>query len=344
MRKRVVLRADSSSLIGFGHIYRMLALTELLVPHFEVLLITNCRSDFILKQFNEFNIKTHIAFQVETSDMDIMGLTQASETNLKEILDIVNVNDILVIDGYHFDLEFQKAINKIGCKQVYIDDLILDYPYADAIINHAPGVSSQMYNGQYNLYLGLEYAMVRDTFFSPLHSIEDNEQGIQAFVCFGGSSIVNEQIAKILKTIIESRRFSKVNFVCTESSCAFFKSELEFTVCGYTDIEYFVNLNSNEVRDLMDSCTHAFVSASAILMECYFRGLHCFVGLHAENQRHFYNGFTTYPGVEGIGDIRDFKDVLLKIKLGGLSPATKYFQRVTRKPENLLNIFRNLSK
>ena len=343
MRKRVILRADSSTLIGFGHLYRMLALTELLVPHFEVLLITNCHSDFILKQFNKFNVIMHIVSQVETSDMDILGWKQPSETNLKEILNVVNVEDILVIDGYQFDLKFQKALNKVGCKQVYIDDLILDYPFADAIINHAPGLSSQMYKSNCNLYLGLEYAMVRDTFFSPQRNIDKDEQVFQAFVCFGGSSIVNEQVAKILKTIIESQKFSKVNFVCAENSLSFFKSEMELVECSNTGIKYFVNLNSDEVRQMMDSCTHAFVSASTILMESFFRGLHCFAGLYTENQEHFYNGFTSYPGVEGIGDIRDFKDMLLKSKLNDLSPAPKYFQRVARNPENLLNVFKDLS-
>ena len=49
IKKKVVLRADGNSKIGLGHVYRLLALAEMLKEDFECVLAMNDTDDFVLK-------------------------------------------------------------------------------------------------------------------------------------------------------------------------------------------------------------------------------------------------------------------------------------------------------
>lgn len=56
-------------------------------------------------------------------------------------LDRLDGDEIVVLDNYFYDVQYQKAIKEKGCSLVCIDDRKGQQFYTDVIINHVIGIS-----------------------------------------------------------------------------------------------------------------------------------------------------------------------------------------------------------
>ena len=165
MKEKVYIRADGSSNIGLGHIIRCVSLAHMLkdkfMIHFFVLEIPEALKSEIVQ--NEWNIT------VIEKELDFLSELKG--------------NEIVILDGYLFNSNYQKQIKNKGCKLVCIDDFHDQRFYADLVINHAPGVSKEDYKGeQYTKYLlGPDYALLRPEFLE----ITSNEilEGYGKYIC-----------------------------------------------------------------------------------------------------------------------------------------------------------------
>ena len=75
--------------------------------------------------------------------------------------------DWTVLDGYHFDISFHKAVRAEGCRLLVIDDMAhLPVYEADIILNQNYGAEKLDYNidGSARLMLGTEYVFLRREF------------------------------------------------------------------------------------------------------------------------------------------------------------------------------------
>jgi spore coat polysaccharide biosynthesis predicted glycosyltransferase SpsG len=157
-KKQIILRADADSIIGHGHVYRLLALIENLGNEYYFHFCTYTQDAFLLQLIANKANKTTL-------------LNRIIESNNKVKFDLENVikeNDTVVLDGYGFSNEYHEKIRKTGSKLIIVDDLVSPDITADVIINHAPGVRKEDY---YNcraseFYLGLNYALLRKEFYS----------------------------------------------------------------------------------------------------------------------------------------------------------------------------------
>src|SRR5687768_17599482 len=107
---RIVFRADGNNHLGLGHIVRSLALVEMLNNHFTCVFFTVEPST---------EIKEMISDSCQLQLLPIYRSLTEEITNVKKKL---KNTDIVVLDGYHFDEQYQREIRSLVHKLVAIDD------------------------------------------------------------------------------------------------------------------------------------------------------------------------------------------------------------------------------
>ena len=324
--KRVVLRADGNSLIGFGHIYRLLALADILKNHYYLVFACHATSSFIEQEIKK-SCNELVILKVELPFKTPDEISTADEIDF-DLGDVLAGNEIVVLDGYYFGLKYQQAIKQKNCKLVCIDDLATNYFVADAIINHAPGIDKEIYKTepQTKVYSGLDYSILREPFFSNLN-INANKKN-DAFISLGGSDYF-EITLKLVLALNSLNILETLHIMCSSSFPKKMMVELEEMSSKNKSIKLYNNLSATQIVNLMDECKHAFVSASTVLLESYARGLICFAGYYTNNQMFIYNGFVKENKAIGLGNFKDFNyDVIEKIF------AISNDARILRKPMN----------
>jgi UDP-2,4-diacetamido-2,4,6-trideoxy-beta-L-altropyranose hydrolase len=296
LKKRIIFRADGNMIIGFGHVYRLLALADMLKNDFHCVFACNRPGETVRKRIVDTCELLELDIDYNYVVPDLISL----QTQMPfDLAGIVSENDTVVLDGYQFKHKYQEALHKCGCKQVVIDDLIENYPFADIIINHAPGISAGEYRSTAKLCLGLDYALLRKNFFSPFPSGINNNRNV--YVSMGGSDRLGIT-KKIVTALLLQKDLNMVHVLCSNGFEQTQLQELKLLERQGKLLLHF-NLDAGQIVDIMAECSTAFVSASTVLMEAYTRGLKCFTGYTAQNQHRFYNGFVSEGMVKGCGDL-----------------------------------------
>jgi len=283
MKPKILIRTDGGIQIGHGHLVRCLALAQILKDDFEIIFYCKEIPETIVP---ELKVCCIICNKIETED---------------EFLRQLNHNTIAVLDGYHFDTDFQKQIKSTGSKLVCIDDIHDKEFVADLIINHAPGVSSVDYQAQsYTQFaLGLEFSLIRSKFLEQAKISRKIEKIDTVFICFGGSDAENITHST-LKAVTELEQLKKI-FVVTGSEYQFADS---INTIADTDnrVKHFHSVGEAKMLDLMLHAELAIVPASGISIEILHVGAILLTGTTAENQKIIYNGLIKMNNVYGIGN------------------------------------------
>jgi UDP-2,4-diacetamido-2,4,6-trideoxy-beta-L-altropyranose hydrolase len=150
---RVVIRADADDRIGAGHVVRSAALGSALhALGAHVILAT---TPFV---------------PALTADLDrsvtVLPLParHPDPRDLSAVRELVTIGDWVVIDGYHFDEAYRRALAEAHARIAVIDDLADQGPYAtDLVVNHGPGAWHLPYEGtrETRFLLGLSFALLR---------------------------------------------------------------------------------------------------------------------------------------------------------------------------------------
>ncbi|OWU91763.1 UDP-2,4-diacetamido-2,4,6-trideoxy-beta-L-altropyranose hydrolase [Flavobacterium sp. WLB] len=296
MKRRVVFRSDGNSIIGYGHFTRTLGLAALIKEEFNCIYATKIPTDYQRKEINKICSQL-----IELSDND---------NQYDEFLSYLDKDDIVVLDNYFFDSEYQQEIRNIGCKLIYIDDHNDKNYVCDALINNIPGFEYNSFKkeGYTKLYLGTDYALLRKEFFNPKYrSIK--KQTNTVFMSFGGADSYNIS-EKIMFFLNDIGSFSEINLLIGDAY-NFFPSLEKFK-----NLKIHKNIDADEVALLIAGSDICIVPASSLLNETASIGSKILVGYFADNQIQPYNHFVDNHLAIGVGDYRnvDFNSFKTKIK------------------------------
>lgn len=335
-KKSILFRADGDSTIGLGHIYRCLSLIDMLKDDF------NCF--FILKSN-------------DTSIIDIIKsyckviLLNDQESEVDQLSIIVNSNVIVVLDGYNFDINYQKKIKSGGAKLVVVDDYANNEYFADVIINHGDSSVLKLYKteNKSKIYAGLNYLMLRKEFLHLASFGKSPKEIGTAYICFGGAD-PNDNTLKAIDACFISGVVGKVIVV---TGAAYIHNGIEERISKYKTLSIIhkKNINSNEIIELLSQSQIAICPSSTVSLEVCCAKVGLLTGTVIENQKYIHKELVDLNCALSIGDFNTttvdlISQKLIVLKNGDvlnqlISNQAKYIDGKSR--NNILSIFQKLS-
>lgn len=324
-KTKIIFRADGNEEIGLGHIYRSLALLDILAKDFYPVFATSSNDD----------IKTIIYQYCQ----EIISLPD-NQDHLKYFLDQLSGSEIVVLDNYFFTSKYQQLIKQIGCRLVCIDDLHNIHFYADLVINHTGGILEKDYSKEKytKVFMGPKYALLRKEFLN--NSERNKKANKNVFICYGGSDANNDTLSSLKKI----KRFDTIENIHVLIGASYgFQNELELFIENndlMKKVKVYKNINSKEVKRIMDDCVIGVCSASTISYECMSSGMLLFIEKVAENQEANFNFLIREKlaiSLEELSENSIFNDLLEEY----ITNQKRYFDG--KQDERLLKIFKEIN-
>ena len=347
MKPNIIIRADGGTSIGKGHIIRCLALADMLKNDFNITFAVQEPSESVVKSIR--SVTEMIIHLPQTNDY------VADAIHFTEFLDS---KDIVLLDGYHFKTDYQKAIKEKGCKLVCIDDLHAWHFVADAIINHAEGINESMYSAEKytRFYFGLDYALLRKVFLK--HSATKKINAIKkVFISMGAADITN-LTQKFTEALLEVNGIEEIHLMLGSinpnlssiDSLIAPKESLGKKNKKVNIIKHF-NISAEELAQHLTNCDVAICPASSISIESCAIGTGLVAGYSAPNQMGILEGLTKNNAVVNIGDMNALNTLQIKVKFEELTKHPEQFNVLIgnqkkmidgRSPERFIKLFKNL--
>jgi UDP-2,4-diacetamido-2,4,6-trideoxy-beta-L-altropyranose hydrolase len=323
----LVIRADAGHSIGLGHVSRCLALAAMLRNTFRCTFAIHQPDDWLCREIGRA----------------CEAVADTAHTPFPELL---NGNELVVLDGYHFDTQLQQLIKDKGCVLTCIDDLHQTDFVADLIINHAPLARQQDYRAApYTRFaLGTDYALINPEFLH-VETYPAKAETQKIFICFGGADANN--LTCTVLTYLSRLSFSGTTCVVTGASYRHEPQLMQLKATLPFNVETHKSLPARDMARVMSACDLAIVPSSSILYEVMALRMPVISGWYVANQQHIYNGFLKSEAIIGADDFNfaSFQHAYLEMQQ---PDAKKHLIRQQEKvidkrsPERLLNLFLSL--
>ncbi len=251
-----------------GHFFRTLALAEMLKEEFNCIYATKNPNEF---QVNEI-LKICSDYIVLPDNID----------HFNTFLNYLTGNEIVVLDNYYFDTNYQINIKKKGCKLVCIDDLHDKHFVADVIINQAEGINPSLYSCEdyTKIYIGFDYALLRKSFLEIGETISKNKEF--SFIIFMGAADPYNLTNSLFDLLI-NHEFNKP-FILISKDNSFIKGT------NNNKFVFFDNLSTNQLKEKMLLSEFGIFPSSTIAIEAIALRIPFICGYYINNQKEIYNG------------------------------------------------------
>lgn len=338
MRKKIYFRADGDVRIGLGHVIRSCALADMLEGEYERHFVIRAPLPALEKEILLSCEALHTLPAGEDTIVEATGWIQALQGN-----------EIVVLDGYHFNTAYQQQIKDKGCLLVCIDDLQASNFVADVVINHAPGVNNPDYQQTCytSIFSGPDYLLLRAPFARAVAKRHERTKLRRLFICFGGADI-NNLTHRTLEAALAAGTFEQI---CIVTGGAYLYGEALHTfAAGHPEkVILHSDLSAEEMVTLMGSCDVAVCPCSGILFELCSVGIGLVSGYFVDNQQHIYQ----YLAEKGIfTPAADFNAISLaaltvlfqQIELKGINDQIKAQQKLVdgHSSQRLKKVFKKL--
>ena len=271
----ILVRADSSSTIGTGHIMRDLVLVE---------------------QFNDANIIFatqdlfgNINHKIEEKKYTIEVLYSNDIRELDVLIKKLAI-DMIIIDHYKIDYAFEKQLKTQNSKlKIFSLDDTYERHYCDILLNHNISADPQKYkelvSEQCGLRCGAKYTLLRDEFIlgkQKGRQNNNNPDDIDVFIAMGGAdhSNLNVKILDVLKD------FPNIHaHVVTTSANQYLRALQEYAA---TNDNITLHINTDTIAVLMNKADFAIVTPSVTVNEIVYMNVPFIAIKTAGNQNEIY--------------------------------------------------------
>ena len=290
----VLIRADSSSVIGTGHIMRDLVLAK------------QFRNDIV--KFATQDLSGNINFKIMDESYPISTLKSNHWSELNELIQTLNIN-FLIIDHYGIDCYIENKLKEHNPKLAL---MVLDDTYkkhcCDILLNHNIYADKNKYKDlvpkDCELRCGGKYTLIRNEF-----CIEKKQQKIHGktftvFLALGGAD--NENISMEVMKVLSQFNVN-IELVTTSAN-----PHIEQLVSyKKNNSKLSLHINSNNIEKIMHSANLAIVAPSVILHEVLYMEIPFIAIKIAENQEYMYQYLLKekYLGIQK-NNIDGLKDLL----------------------------------
>ncbi|WOE69933.1 UDP-2,4-diacetamido-2,4,6-trideoxy-beta-L-altropyranose hydrolase [Hydrogenimonas thermophila] len=303
--KSVIIRADSSSTIGAGHIMRDLVLAK----------------EFKDKRviFATRNLPGNINYKIEEEGFKIASLKTNSLEEFIGLIEKYNAQ-IVIIDNYEIDEAYEKALKqKTGVTIMVLDDTYEKH-YCDILLNHNiyadPNRYKDLVPDHCELRCGKEYTLLRDEFIEAkknLSKFNIQHSTFNIFIAMGGAD--NSNITtKILKAL---EAFDNIHLNVVTTTANKNLNHLKEYIASKNNVT--LHINTDKIAELMAKSDLAIVTPSVTLNEVFFMELPFIAIQTADNQREM----TKYLEKNNYAVLRQFEDTILKKYLANVIKGIK---------------------
>lgn len=280
----LLIRADSSSTIGLGHIMRDLVLAQ----QYPQATITFACQDL------SGNINARIPYNVHI----------LSSNNPQELIDLIRTLDIkrLIIDHYDIDHNAEKRVKEAtGVTLVVLDDTYQKH-CCDILIN--PNIYAQesrykdLLPSHAMIRCGKEFMLIRDEFY--LAKTKSIPKTDAIFVAMGGSDPLNLSY-DVIQSLPSSR---PINLITTDANPHL--EMLKSYIQQHPHVQLYIN--ATNIAELMAQSSLAILTPSSTAHEAIFMELPFIAIQSADNQ----SEFALYMKHEGMRVMDKFDSDLLR--------------------------------
>ncbi|MCD8553153.1 UDP-2,4-diacetamido-2,4,6-trideoxy-beta-L-altropyranose hydrolase [Seleniivibrio sp.] len=228
----VIIRADSSSEIGTGHIMRDLVLAK----EFESVL------------FAVRDLRGSINHRITAAGYPFEVLSGDSAEELARLIE-KHGSKTLVIDHYGIDFGFEKRIKELTGIKIFCLDDTYEKHHCDVLLNHNVYADAKLYKGlvpdRCEIRCGAEYTLLRDEFIIEKAKGRRPDRN-SLFIAMGGADTaqLNEKILDVLDA------FSLTAHVVTTSANAGLENLKKCAEKG----NVFLHINADNIAEIMNSC------------------------------------------------------------------------------------------
>lgn len=280
-RKKIFFRADGNSEIGLGHLFRSSALAGMLNQEYTCILVTRCDVESLSK-----DIKSAFSQIISVPVQDYWLEAQNFDV-------IASKEDLIVLDGYCLDSNYQKVLVNKGFELFAIDDIHAYQFQSRVIINSSGGITPFDYHSlpstQY--YLGPHYALLRNSFLQAVKHRRKSITDKNCFICFGGADPQNMTLE-----ILQTKEFLNCSlFECFHvvvGNAYKYKAELDDFSKKHKNIFIHYAISTEEMVSVMSQCSYAICSPSTVVYEYLSVGGIVFLEQIADNQKDVINYLT----------------------------------------------------
>lgn len=291
----IIFRTEGNSNIGLGHIYRCLAIAESLNTDISFIFCLTEESDhsMVPQNYNKVILKDH------SKEFEFLKKQKVEGSKL------------IIADGYAFNSLYQKQIKSLGFNLIYIDDLGKEIMYADAVINHSPGLDAHDFNLiNSSLYLGPKYSIIRKEFLDYTPVALDRKK---ILVSFGGSDPKN-LTKKFIPYLCEELQDFQIQVVTGSS----YKDQywLQKFSSEKKNLNIHNAITAIELREIIQKSYLAILPCSTMLYEACSLRSNVLSGYFVDNQYKIYKGFVNNELIIDLGNLSVLtpSELLSKIK------------------------------
>lgn len=250
----ILIRADSSSRIGTGHIMR------------DLVLVKQFQSDNIIFACQKLEGNINSKIEKEKYPLKIL-----KSNNIDELVSLIKELkiDMLIIDHYEIDQKYEKELKeKTGVKLFVFDDTYEKH-YCDILLNHNISANKKKYINlvpkNCELRCGSKYTLLREEFFKikKYKNTKELSNRKKVFVSMGGSDYNNISM-KILE-VIKKFKSLDVDLVTTFANKNLKKLE------KFSQRNRFVTLHidTDKIAKLIQNSDFAIITPSVVANEVY---------------------------------------------------------------------------
>ena len=265
----ILFRADSSSIIGTGHIVRDLVLAK-----------REFKDDNII--FAVQDLKGNINNKIIEAGYKIELLKSNDIKELDEVIKKYNI-DMIVIDHYDIDNKYEKQLKTQNSKlKILSFDDTYEKHYCDILLNHNIYADEKRYKGLVPKYCelrcGKKYTLLREEFIK--EKAIKREKIYDIFIAMGGADSKNLNIQ--LLEIIPS--YFKIALVTTTANTNL--KELQSYIKEKSYVKLYIN--SYKIAKLINQSKFAIITPSVVANEIFFMELPFLAIKTANNQDEMY--------------------------------------------------------
>lgn len=256
----ILIRTDSSSQIGLGHIMRTLVLAQ----QYPNDMITFACQDLAGNIMDKIPYPTHIL----------------NSNDPQELIALIHQQkiDMVIFDHYGISSEHEKIIKEQTHVRIFSLDDTYESHYCDILLNHNISADSNRYIGlvptHCELRCGSEYTLIRDEFKK--EKMIPREKKYDLFIAMGGADTAN-LTTNILKTLNDSLT------LCVVTTTANAHLDALKTYCDDRK-SITLHVNSNEIAKLLHQSRLAIITPSVMVHEVLFMDIP-FVALKTANNQ-----------------------------------------------------------